>query len=290
MRRAVINATLLLVAGLSLQAQQQAPKPTITVEPESSPTWPAFTNWVGFVSATDDPLGPFSGSSVHFRGWQYGGSGELLPGSPSSRLVYRYKLEYPENVKIKSVKVQGAAFQGDDPPLVGPAAIRLLDSSKKVLSMVFTGSGNVFASYTLNNSGPAGKVFYLDEFTTSTTWRYRSNISVTATSACQLSFTNFYHQAIDPPQPYFGPPQNKCQTSYWGCALMTYSNMLRSFGFSGDTAVALDNALLTFKPVGYIGCSLKSVIYTSGCWVRNPTIWMAGIGLCTRYDPSSGSR
>jgi hypothetical protein len=153
--------------------------PTVTLQPESSGTYPANTNWAGFVSQTSDPCAPWSGQSVHFLGWRVGGSSEELPGT-DSHLVYRYELDYGQQVTISSVVVQGAAFQGDDccPQLHGPAEIRLLDANKNVLFTQQTNSGNSFQTYTLSTPGAIGQVFYLDEFTTSVVWRYRSSIVV----------------------------------------------------------------------------------------------------------------
>jgi hypothetical protein len=189
---AITVLVLLIVAGCAfgqncpVQFPGQQLVPTVTLQPESSGTYPAGTSFSGFVSQTGDPCAPWSGQSVHFLGWEAGGSSEELPGT-GSRLVYRYKLDYGQQVSISSVVIQGAAFQGTDccPQVNGPAEIRLLDTNKNVLSTLQTNSGNSFQTYTMPTPGSTGQVFYLDEFTTSATWRYRSSIVVN--TGCQVN-------------------------------------------------------------------------------------------------------
>ena len=82
---------------------------TVTALSETSATYPADTDFDGFVSQSGDPIAPWSGTSVHFLGTDVGGSTEMLGGSS---LVYRYRLEFDEIATLTSISVSGAAFNG----------------------------------------------------------------------------------------------------------------------------------------------------------------------------------
>jgi hypothetical protein len=76
------------------------------------------------------------------------------------------------------------------------------------------------------------------------------SILLNTTSSCRVDTNNMFHQT-DPepevPQPYFGGMQKDgCRTNKFGCALLTSSNMLRSFGdsFLSYTAKVLDTNLV----------------------------------------------
>jgi hypothetical protein len=79
--------------------------------------------------------------------------------------------------------------------------------------------------------------------------------------SCQVVNPGFYHQfeSSPVPQPYFGlPPVAGCETTKSGCALLSASNMLRSFG----------NPLLAPYVPTFLDDSLKSVAvngYVSSC-------------------------
>jgi hypothetical protein len=145
--------------------------PTVTTMPESSTTFAAGTNFSGFVSQTNNPLGPFSGQPATFVGWQQtGGSAETLNGA---HLVYRYKLQFNQQTSLASVTVSGAAFNGPN------NVLRVLDANSNVLATLSTSGGNSYQTFVLTVN-QTGTVFYLDEFDTSTTWRYRDRITVNA--------------------------------------------------------------------------------------------------------------
>ncbi|MBN2319816.1 MAG: VPLPA-CTERM sorting domain-containing protein [Acidobacteria bacterium] len=173
---------------------------TVTLEPESSIVYPTNTTKMGghwdlstdpwtfypefFTSETDDPLGPFSGQSVHFVGTAISGSSAEIYSTefPKSGLIYRYRLDFNQVVDISSIVVEGAAFNfswfGD-----GISMLRLLDSTKNVLTFTYTFGGNSFSTQTLLTPGVTGQTFYLDEFDVSSDWRYRSSIVVNAAAA-----------------------------------------------------------------------------------------------------------
>ncbi|HXT68549.1 MAG TPA: hypothetical protein VN700_02265 [Vicinamibacterales bacterium] len=164
---------------LFCSATAAAQTPTVTLVATAG-IYPAGTTQAGFTSQTADPRGPFTGQSVMFAG----GGPETLPGT-DSRLAYRYKLEYSQSVRITSITVEGAAWHGDDccPQLRGPGILRLLDASGTVIASTITSVGNVFARFTVNGPSAPGTTFYLDDFTTSVVWRYRSRITVNAQPA-----------------------------------------------------------------------------------------------------------
>jgi hypothetical protein len=83
-------------------------------------------------------LAPFLGQSVHFQGWNLGGSTEQRL---SAYLVYRARIEFPRNVQLRSVVVSGAAFNGPD------NVIRVLDSQMQEIGVQPTFGGN---SYNVN--------------------------------------------------------------------------------------------------------------------------------------------
>ena len=135
-----------------------------------SPTYPAGTTQIGdddveFVSMTDDPLGPFSGQSVHFLGSQVGGD----------VLVYRYRLEFDQAVQLDSIVVSGAAWLPLD-------EIRLLDANETELVSVNAPippqGTNSFQDVVLDATGIVGSTFFLEEVNDDQAWRYRSNIAV----------------------------------------------------------------------------------------------------------------
>ena len=112
---------------------------------------------------TDDPLGPFSGQSVHFRGIFEGGISQ----------VYRYRLDFAQEVKLDSIIFEGAAWLDD--------TISLLDDQGNVITTIDAAApagSNRFHRQILDASGITGRTFFLEEFNEDFTWRYRSNIEV----------------------------------------------------------------------------------------------------------------
>jgi CSLREA domain-containing protein len=142
---------------------------TLTVMPETCPTYPTGTDFDGFVSETDDPLKPWSGTSVHFKGTDECLGREKM-GDAS--LIYRYKLEFAEVTQLTSVAVSGAAFNEPD------NVLRVLDENKNVIGMAGTFGGNSYQSPYIILQGVEGRVFYIDEFDTSSTWRFRQSITI----------------------------------------------------------------------------------------------------------------
>jgi len=66
--------TLTLIAGASGQ-------PIVTADPATSAAYPVGSSFEpGEVSQTTDPLGPFSGIPIEFRGWGAGGSQVCIGG------------------------------------------------------------------------------------------------------------------------------------------------------------------------------------------------------------------
>ena len=72
-----IMAVVVVVAGTTSAANSY----TATVMPESSTTWYAGYLEEGYQSGSDDPLAPFGGQSVMFKGYRLGGSSEMLNGA-----------------------------------------------------------------------------------------------------------------------------------------------------------------------------------------------------------------
>lgn len=140
----------------------------ISSMPESSPTYhPSFIE--GYSSLSALPYAPFALGSVHFRGWQQNGSQEQRNGA---YLVYRYKIEFDEQVDLEEIVVRGAAFNGDT------SVLRLLNSQRSELRTVHTTFGNFYSLNILDCRGVRGSTFYLDEFDTSQTWRFRDAILI----------------------------------------------------------------------------------------------------------------
>lgn len=111
---------------------------------------------------TGDPLGPFSGQSVMFRGLERGGVAQL----------YRVRLDFAQAVTLESIVVEGAAwFQG---------TIELLDDQENVLASLSSmdSDGSFLQSKVLDTSGITGRTFFLAETNADTIWRYRSKIEV----------------------------------------------------------------------------------------------------------------
>jgi CSLREA domain-containing protein len=143
---------------------------TVTAMEETCPTYPAETGFDDFVSGSDDPVAPWSWTSVHFVGTD-GCSNEML-GAAS--LIYRYRLEFTEETQLTSIAVAGAAFNGPG------SVLRVLDEDKNVLGSTDTFGGNFFTVHFVTLQNVVGKVFFIEEFDTSSTWRYRERILINA--------------------------------------------------------------------------------------------------------------
>ena len=95
--------------------------------------WPAGIDFDGFVSSSSNPSAPFYDQPVHFQGWPVGGSQEQRL---NAYLVYRARIEFPQSVRLGSVIVSGAAFNGPD------SVIRVLDSNMQEIAVQPTFGGN----------------------------------------------------------------------------------------------------------------------------------------------------
>ena len=119
-----------------------------------------------YVSESDDPVAPFFGQGVHFRGLHVGG----MP------LVYRYRLDFDEQVHLMSVEVSGAAWWG--------SMIRVLDEHNVELARldvpIPAHGSNSFQTVVVHVPATSGSTFYLEEYNDDSDWRYRSDISVNA--------------------------------------------------------------------------------------------------------------
>lgn len=154
------------------QVAMHAVMPTVTFE-SGSGTHPTGSTMMGddgfYTSDTDDPVGPFFGQSVHFRGTAVGGQPQ----------IYRYRLDFDHDVKLTSIVVSGAAWWGN--PF---GTIRVLDADQNELVNIQVPhppqGSNAFQDVTANLPGVVGNTFYLEEYNVDSHWRYRSNISVNA--------------------------------------------------------------------------------------------------------------
>lgn len=142
---------------------------TLTVLPETCATYDSDTDFEGFISESKDPLAPWSGTSVHFVGTDECGSPET---SGEASLIYRYRLEFADETQLTSIMVAGAAFNGPD------NVLRVLDEDMNILGTMNTFGGNSFQTAIITLQDVMGKVFYIDEFDTSTTWRFRQSIVI----------------------------------------------------------------------------------------------------------------
>jgi hypothetical protein len=167
-----MRTTALLPLALVLSLTAVSAGPVLTVaDAGSSATYAAGTNKQGFVSQSADPLAPFSGLSVTFRGWMAGGSPVTLPGSPNEYLVFRYQLDFDQPTPLFSIVLKGAAFNG--------AVFRLLDANQVELGRdSWPTSGNFFQTIVYSDMPFHGQRFYLEEYDRSSNWRYISDIEI----------------------------------------------------------------------------------------------------------------
>jgi hypothetical protein len=128
----------------------------------------------GEVGHTTDPLGPFSGIPIQFRGWQNGGSQVSLDGKPCSNqdacLVFLYDVNYSTPTSINSVSFTGDAFNG--------ATFLLVNGSRVIGNSVSTGNVGHPVTFTMSTPSITGTSFNVELFDSSSTWTYVSNISI----------------------------------------------------------------------------------------------------------------
>lgn len=165
----------LSLALMAMSIPVMAQNPTITADASTSAAWPVGMSFDNEVGTTTDPLGPFSGMAIQFRGWQQGGSQVSLNGQPCSNsnacLVFDYHVTFPSTVAITSLSFTGDAFNG--------ATFQLLDSTNTVIASLSVSSGNVGhpVTYTMQTPNAVGTVFTLKLFSASSTWTFVSNIT-----------------------------------------------------------------------------------------------------------------
>ena len=142
---------------------------TITALSETCPIYPAMENMEGFISDSDDPLAPWSGVSILFQGTDNCPGRDMI-GSAS--LIYRYRLEFEKVTKLTSITVSGAAFWGPN------NVLRVLDENRNVVGNVYTFGGNTIQTQVVTLQDVEGKIFFVEEFDTSSAWRFRQRIVV----------------------------------------------------------------------------------------------------------------
>ena len=124
----------LLICAFAAGALAAPPQVSVVA---ASATYPAGTEQGGLISMTDDPLGPFSGQSVTFRGLDVGGVQQ----------VYRYRLDYNQIVTLDSVVIEGAAWAGDTISLFDEQGMEIAD----IVALSHNGSNFFFNQLFRNN-------------------------------------------------------------------------------------------------------------------------------------------
>ena len=163
-RGAVIARLIVVLTIGAIWSDAGAVTLSVSVE-AASDTWPAGTTKDGadgdYTSMTDDPLGPFFGQSVHFRGVDTGGDFQ----------VYRYRLVFDADVELQTIRVSGVAWRPG-------TTISLQDAAGDQIRAISPEGGNTFRTHILNASGITGRTFFLVEVNGDSGWRYRSQIEI----------------------------------------------------------------------------------------------------------------
>jgi hypothetical protein len=242
----------LTFAAMAMSISAMAQTPVITADPSTSAAWPVGTTFeTGEVGATTNPLGPFSGAPVEFRGWNQGGSQVSLNGQPCSNsnacLVFDYHVSYTSTVSVSSVSFTGDAFNG--------ATFQLLDSTNTVIASLSVTSGNVGhpVTYTMSTPGAVGTTFTLKLFDSSSAWTYVSDI----TGVVAQNVTSEVSIAIDP----FEADRNTRNPDW--CTIITLGNSnlppdrpTRGSTIAGPIEVVLTNLssnATLLNPAGTLG-------------------------------------
>jgi hypothetical protein len=137
---------------------------------KGSKTWPVghvgtCIEGCNYISETDDPLGPWYGESVHFKGIDAGGN----------NLIYHYKVQFLKDVEISSIGISGASW----------GILRLLDHAKRELNTFDLSDITGKQTLTFHTYGATDKIFYLEEIDDNhTEFRYRSKIELNYSQAC----------------------------------------------------------------------------------------------------------
>jgi serine/threonine protein kinase len=123
-----------------------------------------------WISASQDPLAPFSGYSVQFIGPL------LHPVPVANQTTARYLLEYAQSVSIKTVYIEVAGLHEHSVTVYDAAFSRLAGVGPQTL-------GDVDYSTTITVNSPAGTSFYIEMIDKSSKWTYIGKITVTAYAA-----------------------------------------------------------------------------------------------------------
>ena len=132
----------------------------------SSGTYDTGTNNGGFVSDTNDTMGPWYGESVHFLGDTSGGN----------LLVFDYEIECAIPCRIIDFTVEGAAWWTDTITLYKKDT----NTSNILVEYDASTGDDSFLSYTITpNEVYYGTLFRLQQTDDANSWRYRSSLSMT---------------------------------------------------------------------------------------------------------------
>jgi len=153
-------ATLLGLAACSAPLSAFPQSLTVTLDATSA-VYDVGTEFDGFKSQTNNPLGPFAAAGVQFAGTNAGGNEQ----------IYRYRLAFDEVVQLGWIVMSGAAWEGDSLILQDELGI-------EIANLAVDSFGNNFQSVLLDLAGISGQIFYLEERNSDPTWRFRNLISV----------------------------------------------------------------------------------------------------------------
>jgi tRNA A-37 threonylcarbamoyl transferase component Bud32 len=150
------------------------PTPPFQVKLEAGDVWGPASDHDGFVSESGVATDVFAGKPVLFRGHVHGGPQDQLPGG-APYLVYRFRLTFPQPVRIAAISIHGAGSQREE------SQMRLLDGHGKLLgSRKHTSGYKVTVTSILEPANAIGTEFLLEEYDYAGRYRFRSRIEVTA--------------------------------------------------------------------------------------------------------------
>ncbi len=155
-----VLAALLGLATCSVPLAVLPQSMTVSVDAASVAYEPG-TEFNGFVSQTDNPLGPFVAAAVQFTGTNTGGNAQ----------IYRYRLDFDTVVELGSITVSGAAWEGD-------TLILQDELGNELANLAVESFGSAFQSVVFDVSGISGQSFFIEEQNVNDTWRFRNLISV----------------------------------------------------------------------------------------------------------------
>ena len=121
-----------------------------------------------------DPIAPFRGQSVSFRGFLDGGCDETLE---DVHLMYRYRVDVPQPVLVEEISISGRGAQGNN-----ASQIRLLDSNMSVLASVPTTRHDFTATTKFTVNRLIKDAFFLDQFDSCAHWHNVEAIEITVSN------------------------------------------------------------------------------------------------------------